>query len=143
MSEDRDKGKFALRMPAQLREEIAEAARASGRSINAEVVLRLEQSLSTERKAKALQGNDPLLAAFHAVEGIGKFCSVIMAAVVEAKVKSGEITVENGHRVEQPTAEYLTSMLDDNEHELLERYRRMPEMQRSALLALLTGKSSG
>lgn len=42
----RDDAQMKLRMPESLREAIREAAERSGRSMNAEIVMRLEQSLS-------------------------------------------------------------------------------------------------
>lgn len=42
---------FQLRMPDGLREQIKHAADANGRSMNSELVLRLEQSFSAERSA--------------------------------------------------------------------------------------------
>lgn len=37
---------YPLRMPSELREQLAEAAKASGRSMNAEIVTRLQSSFS-------------------------------------------------------------------------------------------------
>lgn len=42
MSESRDLNKFLVRMPDGMRDRIAEAAKANGRSMNAEIVHRLE-----------------------------------------------------------------------------------------------------
>lgn len=44
-SPSRDQDKFMVRMPEGMRERIAEEAKANGRSMNAEIVARLEQSL--------------------------------------------------------------------------------------------------
>ncbi len=43
----REDPKFMLRMPADLKARVEEAARAVGRSMNAEIVQRLEQSFSS------------------------------------------------------------------------------------------------
>ena len=42
----RDINPFGLRMPPELKEKIADQAKESGRSVNAEIVHRLEESLS-------------------------------------------------------------------------------------------------
>lgn len=42
MSESRDLNKFLVRMPDGMRDRIADAAKANGRSMNAEIVHRLE-----------------------------------------------------------------------------------------------------
>lgn len=44
MSESRDLNKFLVRMPDGMRDRIAEAAKAGNRSMNAEIVARLEAS---------------------------------------------------------------------------------------------------
>lgn len=44
----RDSDKFVLRMPDGMRETIAELARASGRSMNAEIVYRLQKTFDDE-----------------------------------------------------------------------------------------------
>ena len=45
--------RFLLRMPTQLRERLKDATDESGRSLNAEIVSRLEQSLAETRKGTA------------------------------------------------------------------------------------------
>lgn len=44
----RDSDKFVLRMPDGMRETIAELARASGRSMNAEIIYRLQKTFDEE-----------------------------------------------------------------------------------------------
>ena len=46
---------FGLRMEAQLRDAIREAARASGRSLNAEIVHRLHESLALEYQQQTVR----------------------------------------------------------------------------------------
>lgn len=52
----RDINPFGLRMSAELRALVEESARANGRSINAEVVLRLEQSFEPGRGLVEVKG---------------------------------------------------------------------------------------
>lgn len=66
----REAPQFKLRMPDDLKQVIEESARGNGRSINAEIVSRLEQSLDaprfhlTDRQAKVIA--DEILAKLHA-----------------------------------------------------------------------------
>jgi len=56
MADDHDRAKpyrFLLRMPEDLRGELTEASSRSERSLNAEIVRRLEQSLRDEQRAAA------------------------------------------------------------------------------------------
>ena len=45
--------RFLLRMPTHLRERLTDATEESGRSLNAEIVSRLEQSLADDRASSA------------------------------------------------------------------------------------------
>lgn len=52
----RDSDKFMLRFPDGMRERVAEAAKAAGRSMNAEIVQRLEQSFERTHTAHVQAG---------------------------------------------------------------------------------------
>lgn len=41
---------YALRLPKELKEDLAVAAKANRRSLNSEIVIRLEQSVAAEKK---------------------------------------------------------------------------------------------
>lgn len=45
----REDSQFKLRMPAELREAVEESARTSNRSLNAEIIARLERSIESDR----------------------------------------------------------------------------------------------
>lgn len=47
----RTDAQFKLRMPAPLREQLEEAAKAAHRSLNAELIVRLEASFASKEKA--------------------------------------------------------------------------------------------
>src|SRR5262245_37117565 len=49
--------RFLLRMPAELRDQLRAAAERSGRSLNAELVDRLERSVANERSVRARLGS--------------------------------------------------------------------------------------
>lgn len=54
VSTGRDSDKFMLRFPEGMRERIAEVAKANGRSMNSEIVSRLEQSFQFESSGSLL-----------------------------------------------------------------------------------------
>ncbi|SBW12707.1 Transcriptional repressor arc (modular protein) [uncultured Alphaproteobacteria bacterium] len=60
----RDQNKFIVRMPDGMRDRIREAAEANNRSMNAEIVARLEESFSGETKLslEAVRELIPILA---------------------------------------------------------------------------------
>lgn len=64
-----DDPKFIVRMPSDLKARVVEAARANGRSINAEIVYRLEQSVAPTENA---------LTAAQAVIGNAQWLSVLV-----------------------------------------------------------------
>lgn len=51
MTESRDLNKFLVRMPDGMRDRIAEEAKANNRSMNSEIVARLEASFPSARNA--------------------------------------------------------------------------------------------
>lgn len=55
MSESRDLNKFLVRMPEGMRGRIAEAAKANNRSMNAEIIARLEGSFDEGSLAEKLK----------------------------------------------------------------------------------------
>jgi hypothetical protein len=83
MSEDpkpavsRESDKFMLRLPDGMRERIAEVAKANGRSMNAEIVARIEASLAAPAR--------------EALGGIGgkwsKFLTINLDDVVESAIR--------------------------------------------------------
>ena len=48
MTDERDQGKFNLRLPPGMRERISDIAKANGRSMNAEIVRTLEEAYPPE-----------------------------------------------------------------------------------------------
>lgn len=54
MPEDRNQNRFLVRMPPGMREQIAVIAAQNNRSMNAEIVARLEASLEVEAEGMAL-----------------------------------------------------------------------------------------
>lgn len=65
MSESRDLNKFLVRMPEGMRDRIAEAAKVANRSMNAEIVARLEKSFSAGGVDERLTGLEESLKELH------------------------------------------------------------------------------
>lgn len=62
--------KFVVRLPGGMRQEIAEVARRSRRSMNSEIVARLERSLAESEIIETISENPPVAAPqLRAVEG--------------------------------------------------------------------------
>lgn len=87
--------KFVVRLPDGMRTRIAEVARCAHRSMNSEIVARLEQTLSAEGHLPAGSDGAPANGALHL-----------------------------------------------HEQQLLQRFRRLPQAQQSALIALLGASSN-
>lgn len=56
-STSRTADKFVVRLPDGMREKIAEVARSHHRSMNSEIIARLEESMVTERNVEAIDSN--------------------------------------------------------------------------------------
>lgn len=63
MSTSRDADKFVVRMPEGMREQIAEVARENHRSMNSEIVMRIQQSLEHSADFPTSKVNAPSLRA--------------------------------------------------------------------------------
>ncbi len=90
----RSADKFVVRLPEGMRARIAEVARHYHRSMNSEIIARLEKTLLAEGNLPSETASAPALAELH-----------------------------------------------PHEHELLQHFRRLPQPQQSALIALLNTKN--
>ncbi|MEJ1409104.1 MAG: Arc family DNA-binding protein [Candidatus Sedimenticola sp. (ex Thyasira tokunagai)] len=84
-----------IRFPPEVHEALVKAAEVYGRSLNAEIIHRLEQSLAVDEQAKAYMEGDPL-------KGIVKTCDLmagnvtsIVALAMKAGIESGKIKVKD------------------------------------------------
>ncbi|MEJ1465007.1 MAG: Arc family DNA-binding protein [Candidatus Sedimenticola sp. (ex Thyasira tokunagai)] len=91
----RDIAPFGLRMPSELKESIEATAKANGRSMNAEIINRLEQSLAAEEKAKAFKDGDPLKSMLTVVEGMSQGLTAMASLITQAGIDSGKIKVKD------------------------------------------------
>lgn len=85
---------FNVRMPPGLRDKMAKIAEASGRSMNAEIVSRLEQSLAMDEKVMAsINKDDPLKGIVTICEGIIRGASAAAMLALDAGIKSGQVKI--------------------------------------------------
>lgn len=84
---------FSIRLRTDLKEALADAARMSERSLNSELVDRLESSLRGNMFARAAAEKDPLAAAYLAANAIEEYVNAIRASILMKKVRDGEIEV--------------------------------------------------
>lgn len=141
---------FPLRLPEDLRLLLGQKAESNGRSLNAEIVTRLEASMKAAHIAEQARDQDPLAAAYFAADTIELYAKVIRSALIHGKLKTGELPplqdgdealvnyepqalkIENG-----PAPEH---MLTPFESELIERLRDMTPEMREAMMTLAKRK---
>lgn len=82
-----------IRMPESLHKALELSARAEGRSLNAEMVARIETSMRGPLFAAKVAEEDPLAAAYAAANTIEEYANAIRACILMKKVRDGEIEV--------------------------------------------------
>jgi len=86
--------RFQVRMPSGLRDKIAKIAEANGRSMNSEIVSRLEQSLTMDEKVReSIKNDDPLQGIVTICEGIIRGASAAAMLALDAGIKSGQVKI--------------------------------------------------
>jgi hypothetical protein len=139
-----------IRIPAELKAAMEQAGKNNNRSMNAEIIARLEASMKAAHIAAQARDQDPLAAAYFAADTIELYAKVIRSALIHGKLKSGELPplqdgdealanyepqalkIENG-----PAPEH---MLTPFESELIERLRDMTPEMREAMMTLAKRK---
>lgn len=139
-----------IKIPAELKSRLEQAAKQNSRSMNAEIVHRLEASLKAARVAEQARDQDPLAAAYFAADTIELYAKVIRSALIRGKLKSGELPplqdgddaltnfepqalkIENGPAPEQ--------ILSPFERELIDQLRDMTPEMREAMMTLAKRK---
>ena len=94
MSDNTRTTPFPLRLPPELRESLERDATRNARSLNAEIVHRLQRSIEVSAQAGKLDPDDPLGGIEFALEGIGHFESAIRKAVKLARAKYNGVQEE-------------------------------------------------
>ncbi len=85
----RDISPFGLRMPHDLRAALERSAKDAGRSLNMEIVKRLEESVQSERRLSLLAKESPLHAIMIAKEMITQALKIIGEAAAQLGTDSG------------------------------------------------------
>ena len=86
---------FKLRMPPHLKDVLEQKAKDNGRSMNAELLYRLEKSLEAEAAATAAVAGDPHQQINALTEQMGQLLKAIAAANLMAAVEAGKVEVED------------------------------------------------
>ncbi|MES9901093.1 MAG: Arc family DNA-binding protein [Sedimenticola sp.] len=86
---------FPLRMKEDVRGPIEASATRNNRSLNAEIIHRLEQSITSEVRAKAFNGGDPLDNMAAVVDGLDAGLKAMKAYLTQAGIESGKIKVKD------------------------------------------------
>lgn len=134
------KDRFALRLPEGMRDEIARFAERNGRSMNSEIVARLEKSLEPERKVYGLSGADPYRTILDANAAIARHLSEVETAMQALGKQAGKMKVAE----EKPTYTAVVNMLPPADREVLTIAHGLSNEARASLIALLkqTSKKS-
>jgi hypothetical protein len=82
-----------LRLPEEIRAELAAIAEAQSRSLNSLLVEILSEKLRVYRMIKTVTDKDPLAAAYMAANTIEEYVNAIRAAILMRKMRDGEIEV--------------------------------------------------
>lgn len=141
---------FSIRLPTGTRNQLSEIASAEGRSTNSLIVEFIEDRLKSHRIAKQARENDPLAVAYLSADILETYAQVIRAAILRAKVLSGDFpavpdegaTVGDfeSRLVQSAGAPASLGELTPQERELLESLKNLtPEMQ-AAMITLAKGK---
>lgn len=138
---------FSIRLRTDLKEALADAARMSERSLNSEVVDRLESSLRGNMFARAVAEKDPLAAAYLAANSIEEYANAIRAAVLMKKMRDGEIEVNEDTypelaalapgAVKMPMQVEAGESLSEEERRLADAFKKLSPESRLALLTLI------
>lgn len=139
-----------LRLPVDVRDMLAALAKNNGRSMNTEIITRLEASLKAARIAEQARDQDPLAAAYFAADTIELYAKVIRSALIRGKLKSGELPpLQDGddalanfepQAIKVDGAPAPEQMLSPFERELIDQLRDMTPEMREAMLTLAKRK---
>lgn len=88
---------FNLRIPEDLKEAIEIAAKSNGRSMNAEIVARLEQSFYMGAWSEE---QDPYLAMLGMIKQLGTLAALMPPELLRLGIESGRVKVDEKNREE-------------------------------------------
>jgi len=137
---------FGIRIPSELKRSLDASAKKENRSLSAEIITRLQQTLIKDRQLSALDEDDPLANIFLSAEAISTALNVIMKSVLLSKVETGDIIVaesmvsyDSGDRNKPVPDEYAKSIkvLNEEELRLIEKIRDMSDEEKKGVYRLL------
>lgn len=122
-----------------MREEIARLAERNGRSMNSEIVERLEKSLEPERKAYGLGDADPYKTILDANAAIAKILREVETAMQALSKEAGKLKVSE----EKPTYSTVIDMLPAADREIITLASSLSADARASLINLIKQTSGG
>lgn len=134
------KDRLLLRFPDGMREELAQFAKRNERSLNSEIIARLENSLEPERKAYGLGGSDPYRVILDANVRISQLLREIEGAMQALGKEAGKLKVSE----EKPTYSAVVEMLPTADREIITLASSLSDDARESLINLIkqtTGRS--
>ncbi len=137
-SPSRQLDKFMVRFPTGMRDEVAQAAEENNRSMNAEVVARLDRSLDVDRRLREIGKEDPIRTIVATTEGMTEAILAIQKLALSTAGRLGERDPRRD-AVSEREVSYDTAIekIPTEERELLQLAKRLTPKQRESLLELL------
>lgn len=137
-SPSRQLDKFMVRFPAGMRDEVAQAAEENNRSMNAEVVARLDRSLDVDRRLREISKGDPIRTIVATTEDMTEAIQAIQKLALSTAGRLSEAELRRD-AVSETEVSYDTAIeqIPTEERELLQLAKRLTPKQRESLLELL------
>ena len=137
-SPSRQLNKFMVRFPPGMRDEIAQAADENNRSMNAEVVARLDRSLDVDRGLRGIGKADPIRAIVATAEGMTEAIQAIQSLALSTAGRLSEAeTGRDATGGSELSYETAMATIPPEERELLQLAMHLTPKQRESLLELL------
>jgi len=133
-------------MPESLKTALEQASSKEKRSLNAEIITRLQQTLIKDRQLSALDEDDPLANIFLSAEAISTALNVIMKSVLLSKAQAGDLIVSEdsveyltGNKSEPVPGHYAKGIqvLGEEEQQLIDKIRGMTKEEKKGVYTLL------
>ena len=136
-----------LRLPEEMRAELAAIAERQGRSLNSLLVEILSEKIRVYRVVKKTTDEDPLVMAYEAASRIEDYANAIRAAVLMKKMRNGEIEVNEETypelaalapgAVKIPVQIEVGEALTKEEQRLADAFKTLSQEAKLALLTLI------
>jgi len=127
----RDTNPTGVRMPDALKQALEKASKTTNRSLNAEIISRLQASINADEYALGAQSGDPYAAALTALETIRAGTRVLEKSLLKIGVDEGRV------QIGEETEGYQISPVNEEEQQLLQLLRRASPELKQAVFNLL------